>query len=673
MRKTGHEPPLALRNAILPFFFGPEDDAAIGAARRPLTRAMTTIAVTSRAAVLRRFMCPGDTTPPKEHREVPNESPKVPALGRVSPPWYGRVVTRDGIEFRILGPLEVEQDGRLLALGGPKQRAVLAGLLLHVNRVVSRDGLIEIVWGERPPETAAAALQGYVAALRKALGPDSIVTRPPGYVLEAAPGAVDLGRFETLVQRGKEELAAGDAESASARLTAALGLWRGEPLADLDPGPTVTIERLRLEELRLGATEERIEADLAQGRHGELIAELQTLVREHPLRERLCGQLMLALYRSGRQAEALDVYQQARRRLAEELGLEPGDALKRLERAILEQDPALGPVAQPPSTRSARPRRRPQARWLALGLVVLVGTSIGLTIAATSGSGGSFVRPNSIAVIDPATNKLVDDVLVGKRPAAVAVGEGGVWVANADNRTVSRIDPKTRKVVDIIGIGSDVDDVAVGVGSVWVAGGTDGTVSRIDPKVDKVVASVRVGLGPVFWIASGAGGVWAISGQSLVRINPETGRVAATFPLFTQPTGLTAGLGAVWVTTQDGSLLAISRRGDIKPMPRPFSASVLAPAVGAGAIWVIVYLGRSVIQPVDPVSLELSPGTETSAFPLDVTVGRTSVWAVDVHGTVLRIDPTTADVVARIATAPTARSAIAVGAGAVWVAIQQPS
>jgi YVTN family beta-propeller protein len=576
------------------------------------------------------------------------------------------------MEFRILGPLEVESGGRLLALGGPKQRAVLAALLLHVNRVVSRDGLIEAVWGERPPETAAAALQGYVAALRKLLGAELIVTRSPGYMLTAEPLTVDLGRFESLLRQGKEELSAGNAESASVQLTEALGLWRGEPLDDLDDGPSVATERLRLEELRLGATEERIEADLALGRDAQLVAVLQTLVREHPLRERLCGQLMLALYRSGRQVEALDVYRQARRRLSDELGLEPGETLKRLERAILEQDPALGPVTPPKKPRPTGGRRRRHIAWASLAFVGLVAAAIGSTVALTSGSGGSTVHPNSVAVIDPVTDKLVDDISVGKRPAAVAVGEGGVWVANQDDRTISQIDPKTRKVVDTIGVGSDVHEIASGFGSVWVAGGTDGTVTRIDPRTGK---TTTFGLGPqpVFWVATGAGGVWATSGEELVRIDPTSDRIAVKYPISGEPTGLTAGRRAVWLTTDNDNLLAVSPRGEIRQTSGSFQGGALAPAVGAGSVWVIVYLGHGVIQPVDPGSLALGPGTDTVPFPLDVTVGRHSVWAVDVHGTVVRINPTTAAVVATIPTAPTARSAIAVGAGEVWVAIQDPS
>src|SRR5438552_3671291 len=214
------------------------------------------------------------------------------------------------MQFRILGPLEVEGGGEPLALGGAKQRAVLAVLLLHANRVVSRDRLIDAVWGEHAPETANSALQGYVSALRKTLGADLILTRAPGYVLETA--SVDLGRFESLVAEGSAALAAGHARQASERLREALDLWRGEPLADLDSVGFVQIERPRLEELRLSAVEERLDADLALGGHAELVPELHALVAGHPHRERLRAQLMLALYRSGRQAEALDGYQQGR-------------------------------------------------------------------------------------------------------------------------------------------------------------------------------------------------------------------------------------------------------------------------------------------------------------------------------------------------------------------------
>jgi DNA-binding SARP family transcriptional activator/class 3 adenylate cyclase/tetratricopeptide (TPR) repeat protein len=237
------------------------------------------------------------------------------------------------MEFRILGPLEVLDNGRVVDVGAAKQRALLAVLLLNANRVVSTDSLIEALWGERPPATAQKALQVYVSQLRKAVGRDRILTRSPGYELGVGPGELDLERVETLAAEGK--------------LEQALTVWRGSPLAEFAYEPFAQAEIARLEELRVTCLEQRIERDLADGRHAALVGELEALVREHPLRERLRAQLMLALYRSGRQAEALDAYQAGRALLSDELGLEPGADLKELQRAILEHDALLAPP-QPP-------------------------------------------------------------------------------------------------------------------------------------------------------------------------------------------------------------------------------------------------------------------------------------------------------------------------------------
>src|SRR5439155_8016834 len=222
------------------------------------------------------------------------------------------------MEFRLLGPLEVWRGKRRVDLGGAKQRAVLAMLLLGANEPVSTDALIGGVWGETPPTSAANALQVYVSSLRKALGQGVIVTRPPGYELQGEPEQIDLVRFERLVEQGRASLTAGDSASARDRFAAALALWRGRPLADLAFEPFAGAEVVRLEELRLAAVEDRIEADLALGKHDELPAEREALALEQAFRERLSAQLMLALYRSGRQAEALDVYRDARRTFVEE-------------------------------------------------------------------------------------------------------------------------------------------------------------------------------------------------------------------------------------------------------------------------------------------------------------------------------------------------------------------
>jgi predicted ATPase/DNA-binding SARP family transcriptional activator len=235
------------------------------------------------------------------------------------------------MEFRVLGPLEVLEDGRQVELGGAKQRALLAILLLHANEVVSSDRLIEAMWDEQPPETAQKALQVYVSRLRKALGKQRLETKARGYRLRLAEGELDLERFRRLAENRPRE---------------ALGLWRGEPLSEFAYQRFAQTEIARLEELRLSCVERRIEQDLEDGRHAALVGELEPLVREHPLRERLRAHLMLALYRSGRQAEALEAYRDARRVLTEELGLEPTDELKQLQRAILAHDPSLSALSR---------------------------------------------------------------------------------------------------------------------------------------------------------------------------------------------------------------------------------------------------------------------------------------------------------------------------------------
>jgi DNA-binding SARP family transcriptional activator len=245
------------------------------------------------------------------------------------------------VEFRILGPLEVWDEGRLLGLSGPKQRALLAVLLLHANEVVPGDRLIDELWGGDSTESAATGLRVNVSRLRKALPGDVLVTRSPGYLIRLDPDQLDLRRFERLVDEGRGLLAAGRPADASARLREALSLWRGPALADFAYESFAQAAIARLEDIRVAALELRIEADLALGRDRELIGELQGLTAEHPLRERLREHLMRALYRSGRQADALAAYQQARRVLVEELGIEPSPTLQELERAILRQDPAL--------------------------------------------------------------------------------------------------------------------------------------------------------------------------------------------------------------------------------------------------------------------------------------------------------------------------------------------
>lgn len=256
----------------------------------------------------------------------------------------------------MLGPLEALADGVPVKLGGSRPRAVLAVLLLHSGQVISTSRLIDEVWAEDPPDTAGNVVQGYVSQLRKELGRETIETREPGYLLRIEHGSLDLHRFERLVSDGAELLERGRAEDAAMLLRESLALWRGPALADVADEGVLRHAAARLDELRLVALERRMEADLACGRHTELVGELDALANEYPLRERPRALQMLALYRCGRQADALAAYRAARATLVDQLGIEPGAELQELERAILQHDPALD--VEPSRHRASEPRPR---------------------------------------------------------------------------------------------------------------------------------------------------------------------------------------------------------------------------------------------------------------------------------------------------------------------------
>ena len=348
------------------------------------------------------------------------------------------------MDFRILGPLEVRDGSRPLSLGGEKQRAVLAILLLHRNEVVSADRLIDELWGESPPPGARRTLRAYVSRLRRALsangpapaggatsgrepGDGVLLTRGHGYVLEVLPGELDLDRFAELAERGRDALAAGRTADAARRLREALCLWRGPPLADFEYELFARAAIAQLDELRLAALEERIDADLALGHARDLVGELRDLVERHRLRERLRGQLMLALYQAGRQAEALGVYQDFRRTLSEELGLDPGPGLQQLELAILNRDPTLDLPAAPKVAVASQPGRpraaaaRFHRHWrpvvLAVGVFLLAFVLVGLVVESSGGrappqtiAGDAARRDQPVGWRDP------DSGAVGKLP-----------------------------------------------------------------------------------------------------------------------------------------------------------------------------------------------------------------------------------------------------------------
>jgi eukaryotic-like serine/threonine-protein kinase len=315
------------------------------------------------------------------------------------------------MEFRILGPLEAIEDGCGLDLGGQKQRALLAVLLLEANRVVPTDRLIDALWEDEPPETAQKALQVYISQLRKIVGRERLERRAPGYRLFVEPGELDLERFARLRAEG--------------RLSEALALWRGHPLAEFAPLRFAETERARLEELRLACLGERIDEDLESGRAHELVAELDGLVRAHPLREPLRCRLMLALYRSGRQAEALEVYQDARRVLVGELGIEPGPELRELQRSILAQHPSLAAAKQPRAL-------EPSAEALQLARGVFVGREGELAELQQAFNDAVANRGRLVLLVgEPGIGKsrLADELVVRARARGAQVIVGRCWEA----------------------------------------------------------------------------------------------------------------------------------------------------------------------------------------------------------------------------------------------------
>jgi YVTN family beta-propeller protein len=444
----------------------------------------------------------------------------------------------------------------------------------------------------------------------------------------------------------------------------------------------------------LAALEERIEADLVLGGHADLVGELEQLVARHPLRERLRGQLMLALYRSGRQAESLRTYQETRRAFAEELGIEPSRGLQDLEQAILRQEPALDPPAGRRGTaaetvavsRSPRGRTRFRRAVLVAPVAALV-VAAATTIVALRLNGPS--RPltlagDSVVAIDPATGAVAGEIPVGGRPAAVAVGEGSVWVGNRDDGTLLRIDPRSRKVLRTIGLGVEPYDVEVGADAVWVTSDVDAAVLRVDPALNDVVARIDLppsatGVG-AFDVAAGAGAVWVLHGRGLSRIDEVTNTaVDARVLRRAGPAGDRIGFGAgdLWlVTSWQGTLRRLdSRSGSVLQTislehagPLGFHPDV---AVAGNLVWVVSQDGQTV-SAIDARTGRLGALIELSRRPANVAAGDEGIWVTAADGTVSRIDPGASSVATTISLGlhtPAPEGAIAVGEGGVWVAI----
>jgi YVTN family beta-propeller protein len=591
------------------------------------------------------------------------------------------------LEFHILGPFEVVDDGRPLNLGGPRQRSLLAILVLWRGTVLSSDRIIDLLWGEHAPATATKTLQGYVSHLRKTLGSECLLTRAGGYELRVTADQVDADQFRARLAEGRAALADADAVLARERLGSALQLWRGEALSDLAYEAFAQAEIARLEEERLSALEERVDADLALGRHRGLIGELETLAAEHANRERFLGQLMLALYRSGRHADALSAFNGGRRALAEELGLEPGTALRTLEQQIITHDPALNapapliPPRAPP--RYLQPTRgRARGRLLiALGGAALLAAALAAALVELTASSTPPVAvfANSVAAIDTHDNRVSADVLVGDAPGPITAGAGSLWVGNLGDQSLSRIDLASLTPLRTLPLGAPPTSLAVAGGSVWVAESSATadqiSVSRLDPNFDTVARTAE--LGDVVPQTPGSfavsdGRLWVAPYAGLLtRLDTTSGRPLSQFDPNASPAGIAAGDGAVWVSDSlAGTVTRIDPTGLATPIPVGDEPTGIA--VGDGGVWV-ADTGDDTVVRIDPGSRTATTPIAVGAAPLALTVAGGSVWVADSgDGTVTRINARTARVSATIPVGGSPQ-AITVAGGRAWVTIDKPA
>jgi len=598
------------------------------------------------------------------------------------------------VEFRILGPLEVLEDGRPIALGRSKERTVLAVLLLHANEFVSRERLIDELWGIAPPATARKAVNVYISQLRKTLsgnGHHAIATADGGYRLVVDRDLLDADRMRSLVTAARERMADGESETAARLLRDALAFWRGPTLAGLELESFGRDEVAQLDELRLAVLMDRIDCDLALGRHEDVLGELQVLVQEHPLRERVRAQQMLALYRADRQADALDAYQQARHALIDELGIEPSESLQRLQQGILRHDPALeaptgttatngAPPAPAPANEAAvaptparsRPRRLALRRryYVLAGLAALALVAAALAALTTRGGGRpppssavSYVGPDGLALINPVTGKFVREISGGDKPGPMALARSVLWIGARGDSHISLTDLRAPRPTPPFSVGAGISDIATdAAGNAWVSHGkpvvtwvgrrvTFGTSPYATPVVSHEDVPVHLpGAGAE---AVGAGYLWVISdlpgrvGKSVSLVDVRHRRLASTIPLGLETTAIAYGYRSAWIGAYDSrsSTASLMR---VRPGSAPIKsveletgdgAGPLAVAVGDGSVWVLTSRGN--LLGIDPKDLQITHRIQMSAEqPILLAVGAGSVWTANHHDySVSQIDP----------------------------------
>jgi YVTN family beta-propeller protein len=569
-----------------------------------------------------------------------------------------------GLRFEMLGAIRATLNGSAVNLGGPQQRAVLALLLLDGASPVPVARIADALWGERPPPGSSATIQTYVFHLREALEPDRpkgtpaqvLVSERGGYRLEMGNAALDTREFEDLARSGVGCVRNGAHEHALRELDAALDLWRGPVLADVVELEAVAPVAARLNELRLTAVEARMDALLALGRHSLVVGELDELIAANPLRERLHAQQMLALYRCGRQADALAAYRHLRQVLDDEIGVEPAPPLTELHQAILTHDRSLTdgvtadakPEGAPGGVSPGPPavKRHPTQRrvLVASAAAVIVAGGTGVAVVATHGqrSGLSALPPNSVGLIG-SDGSLHDAVPVGQSPTAITFAAGSLWVANGGTNTVMRIDPRAHIVVREVTVGADPVAIAATGSDVWVVNASDGTVDRINTNVNRVVGKpIKVGNQPGA-IAAGPSGVWvANTGDDTVQhIDPDLSEADPAIPVGGGPDGvLAADADSVWVANGlDGTVSHLDVRTRTVRAPIHVGTGPTGLTFMDGAVWVTNSLEQSVSR-IDPGFGAVDTIRDVGDGPTAVAGDGRFLWVAASHSaTVARIEP----------------------------------
>lgn len=583
----------------------------------------------------------------------------------------------------MLGPLEVVDEDGVVRLGGGKERSLLALLLLHAGEIVSTDRIVDELWPDEPPAQAAKTVQVYVSRLRRRLGEDRIVTRSPGYGLVLGSSSLDIARLEQLIAAARDE----PPRAATALLREALSLFRGPVLADVAHEAFAQPAIQRWEGLRLVALEARVEADLALGRAAELVPELEALVASHPFRERLRAQLSLALYRTGRQADALAAIREGRRALVDELGLEPAEELKALERSILAHDPALdAPLPEPvergddASTGGKRKRRN---RTVVVGALVVAALALAASLSFVLGGDERapiVAVPNSIVLLDGSTGTVSAAIPVLERPTAIAVFGDSVWALHPDARTVTQVSRGERKVSRTIGLGGAPASIVADERGLWISDALAGSVTLIDPDRPESRRTFGVRRAPLPLTHSDAGAlglgfgtVWLASGQRTVtRIDPNKlvvrGVVRDVGTAGPGIGGIAVGPDAVWV----GNLRAVQRidprSNTVVAVVEPAVFRVSGIAASPEGAW-FTDIGSDQVFLVDAARTQVAGATKVGGQPLGIAYGRGAVWVANSgDGTVSRIDATTGRVTTTI-TVGGSPTGITVSENEVWVTI----